>query len=181
LNAYEGMFVIDIKEIRKDSNEAEEMIEGLIKKSGGEVAMMNRWDERKMAYDIKGRDVGFYMLTYFEGGPDVVRKLTRECQLSTVILRSLCFKIKEIPAPDAFAEEKEEPRAADAAEAAAKAPAEAAAPAAKTDAPAAEGTTEPADGPPEAEKTPAEAEAASAESAPDSGESEETQKTEEDK
>jgi small subunit ribosomal protein S6 len=95
------MFVIDLKEVRKDSNEAEEAIANLVKKSGGEIGRMERWDERRLAYDIKGRDVGLYMLTYFKGGPDVVGKLTRECRLSSAILRSLFFRIREIPDPEA--------------------------------------------------------------------------------
>jgi len=97
LNTYEGMFVVDTKEVRKETQDAEEKLQGLITKSGGEVAVVKRWDERKLAYEIKGRIQGLYMLIYFTGDADVVKKLTRECQLSPLVLRLLCLKVTEVP------------------------------------------------------------------------------------
>ena len=97
MNTYEGMFVVDTKEVRKETQDAEEKLQGLITKSGGEVAVVKRWDERKLAYEIKGRIQGLYMLIYFTGDADVVKKLTRECQLSPLVLRLLCLKVTEVP------------------------------------------------------------------------------------
>jgi ribosomal protein S6 len=114
LNTYEGMFVIDTKEIRKGPEEAEEKIRGLITKVGGELAEIMRWDERKLAYEINGRDSGLYMLTFFRGGPDVVKDLNRECQLSSFVLRLLPLRIKDVPdletvsTPSRAAREREE-------------------------------------------------------------------------
>jgi len=97
LNAYEGMFVIDPREVGKDLVKGEEVIRNLIGKVGGETAGVLLWDERKMAYDIKGRDTGLYMLVYFTGGLDVIRDLNRECRLSNAELRSLILRIKALP------------------------------------------------------------------------------------
>jgi len=91
------MFVIDLSEVKKDTNEVEEQIEGLIKKCGGELAAIARWDERKLAYEIKGRDTALYTLTYFNGGQDTVKQLNHECRLSSTVLRALFLRIKEIP------------------------------------------------------------------------------------
>jgi len=113
LNAYEGMFVIDLSEVKKDTNEVEELVEGLIKKCGGELASMARWDERKLAYQIKGRDNGLYTLTYFNGGQDTVRQLNRECRLSSHVLRALFLRLKEIPDIDAVIGKKNDRAARD--------------------------------------------------------------------
>jgi small subunit ribosomal protein S6 len=153
------MFVIDVQEVRKGTDDVEEMIRGLINKSGGELAIATRWDERKLAYEIKGRDSGLYMLTYFSGGPEVVKTLTRECMLSSFVLRTLFLRVKEIPDPETLDDRSRREKAMDEAEredakrGAAPAPAKAAgAPAAATEtataaadapAPAVEGEDEP--------------------------------------
>lgn len=113
MNAYEGMFVIDLSEVKKDTNEVEEIVEGLIKKCGGELAALARWDERKLAYDIKGRDSGLYTLTYFHGGQETVKHLNHECRLSSVVLRALFLRLKEIPDIDAVIHRKNDRAARD--------------------------------------------------------------------
>jgi len=91
------MFVIDARHAGKEGREIEEKIEGLVNKVGGEVVGMKRWDERKLAYEIKGCGTGIYMLTYFKGEPDMVQGLNRECKLSPFVLRLLALKVNEIP------------------------------------------------------------------------------------
>lgn len=101
MNVYEGMFVIDTRETRSGNEEGEEKVQSLIAKSGGEVAGMKLWDERKLAYEIKGRSAGTYFLTYFQGDPEIVKRLSRECQLSTAVLRAFFLRVKEVPDLDA--------------------------------------------------------------------------------
>ena len=100
MNAYEGMFVIDTRSARKETEEPEELIRSLLEKVGGEIALMKRWDDRKLAYEINGRNTGLYLLTYFRGGPDTVMKLNRECRLAQAVLRALFLRVKEIPEAD---------------------------------------------------------------------------------
>jgi len=97
LNNYEGMFLVDAKVQKKDDKETEEVIRSLIAKCGGEVIELIDWDERKLAYEVKGATNGAYYLSYFSGESDTVKNLNHEIELSQVILRALFLSIKEIP------------------------------------------------------------------------------------
>ncbi len=97
MKTYEGMFLVDTKESKKGKDSVEEHIRTLVAKCGGEVKEFEIWDERKLAYEIKGTTNGTYFLTYFTGESDTVSRLNRECELSPVVLRSLILRVKAIP------------------------------------------------------------------------------------
>ena len=111
MKIYEGMFLVDAKEARKASASMEDHIRGLVAKCGGEIKVFEKWDERKLAYEIKGTRNGTYYLTYFTGLDDTVSRLYRECELSPILLRALFLRVKKVPEP-----RREEPEEAPAAE-----------------------------------------------------------------
>ena len=111
MKIYEGMFLVDTKEARKSSASVEEHIRNLVAKCGGEIKVFDKWDERKLAYEIKGTRNGTYYLTYFTGVEDTVSRLYRECELSPVLLRALFLRVKKVPEPKR--EEPEQPPAAE--------------------------------------------------------------------
>jgi len=64
-------------------------VRGLLQKSGAEILTFDRWDERHLAYPIKGRSRGVYLLVRFTAPTDHIRTIERDCQLSDAILRVL--------------------------------------------------------------------------------------------
>ena len=102
---YEGMFLAHNKEARKDVEYLEEHVRQLVEKSGGSVTHLKKWDERKLAYPIKGVTHGIYLLTYFTGEKDVVSKLRADVRLSRLVLRQLILRRETMPeAIETFAE-----------------------------------------------------------------------------
>jgi small subunit ribosomal protein S6 len=65
----------------------------VIEQLGGEVLLSRLWDERKLAYPIKGHRRGTYWLAYFRIDPSAVKDLTRQFQLSGSILRFLILLV----------------------------------------------------------------------------------------
>lgn len=111
---YEGMFVVQNREGQKEPDPMVELITGLITKSGGELVSIEKWDDRKLAYDIDGHSQGIFYLTYFTGDENTVQKLRRECRLSDTILRALFLAIDKIPTPeDVHRQSGRVPRAAE--------------------------------------------------------------------
>ena len=49
----------------QDQQAALNLVRGMIEKHGGEVLVIKRWDERKLAYEIKRQKRGTYVITYF--------------------------------------------------------------------------------------------------------------------
>jgi ribosomal protein S6 len=64
----------------------------LVTRHGGEILYTERWPDRKLAYEIKGRKKGTYFLTYFRAAGEAISGVRRDAQLSDRILRVLIVK-----------------------------------------------------------------------------------------
>lgn len=94
---YEGMFVTHNKEAKKDTAYLSDHVKGLIEKVGGSVIQLVKWDERKLAYPIKGVSHGVYFLTWFSSDSAAEQKLRQEVRLSGLILRHLVMALESAP------------------------------------------------------------------------------------
>ena len=90
---YEGMFILDSNRFGRDPDGISGQIPGMIQKLGGEMLVSRLWEERRLAYPIKGQRKGTYWLTYFrmEGGQ--LSALRHQCEINENIMRFLFLKI----------------------------------------------------------------------------------------
>ena len=65
----------------------------MIQEAGGEILVSRLWEERRLAYPIKGQRKGAYWLTYFRLDGPKLGELTRKCQINENILRVLFLKV----------------------------------------------------------------------------------------
>jgi ribosomal protein S6 len=61
----------------------------ILEKAGAEIVSMKKWDERRLAYEINGKNRGTYILCYFHADGQKIRRIERDAQLSELILRVL--------------------------------------------------------------------------------------------
>ena len=87
-NVYEGLFLFS-HGATGNLQEASDHVRDLLSRAGTEVVSFRRWDERKLAFDIKGNKRGVYFLVYFNAPPESMPVLERDCNLSEQILRSM--------------------------------------------------------------------------------------------
>jgi len=87
---YEGMFLVDAG--NPDFEASSEPVRTVLDRSEAEVLSIKPWDERKLAYEIKGRKRGLYVLTYFKIDPGKVAELERDAELSESIIRMLLLR-----------------------------------------------------------------------------------------
>ena len=92
-NVYEGLFIFDSDLYAKGADEISSRVTSIVEQLGGEVLLSRIWDERKLAYPIKGHRRGTYWLAYFRVDPSVVKDITRQFQLSDSILRFLILLV----------------------------------------------------------------------------------------
>jgi small subunit ribosomal protein S6 len=77
----------------------------LIETNGGTVQKIDVWERRKLAYEIKGKTEGIYVVMHFTGEPKVETELRRIFQISEDQIRFMIVKPEEdIPAAPAAAE-----------------------------------------------------------------------------
>ena len=93
-NVYEGLFIFDSDLYAREADEVSSQVAGIVEQRGGEILLSRMWDERKLAYPIKGHRRGTYWLAYFRIDPSVVKDLTRQFQLSDSILRFLILLVE---------------------------------------------------------------------------------------
>ncbi|MCL2005381.1 MAG: 30S ribosomal protein S6 [Planctomycetaceae bacterium] len=92
-NVYEGLFIFDSDLYARGADEVSSQVANIVEQLGGEILLSRLWDERKLAYPIKGHSRGTYWLAYFKIDPTAVKDLTRQFQLSGSILRFLILLV----------------------------------------------------------------------------------------
>jgi small subunit ribosomal protein S6 len=91
---YEGMFILDASKYSRDPAGMSQQVVDLIQQHGGTVLASRLWDERKLAYPIKGHKKGVYWLTYFRMPSGNLVALERQCEITDDILRKLVLKVE---------------------------------------------------------------------------------------
>jgi small subunit ribosomal protein S6 len=71
-------------------------IRRLMERAEAELVFCRKWDERRLAYKVKGRKRGLYVLTYFKSPTGKIAGLERDSQLSENILRVLILRADEV-------------------------------------------------------------------------------------
>ncbi|MHC4645777.1 MAG: 30S ribosomal protein S6 [Planctomycetota bacterium] len=86
---YEAMFLIDSALAASDWEGVNKSIRNILERTGAEIVSISKWDERKLAYDIRGQSRGTYILCYFRADGKKIREIERDVQLSEQIMRVL--------------------------------------------------------------------------------------------
>lgn len=89
---YEGLFLFNIQEIEGDLNTATETLQEILDRAEAEVITLSKWDERKLAYEIKGQKRGLYLLTHFKARGSQIANIERDVNLSEKLLRCMIIK-----------------------------------------------------------------------------------------
>lgn len=93
MNVYEGMFILDSTKYARDPETVTSQLNELVAEFGGTVLVSQLWDERKLAYPIKGQKKGAYWLIYFRMDGGNLVAFERQCELNENLLRRLILKI----------------------------------------------------------------------------------------
>lgn len=92
-HVYEGMFILDSNRYGRDPEAVSDQISKMIQTAGGQMLVSRLWEERRLAFPIKGHRRGTYWLTYFGLESGRLGDIERECQLNENILRRLFLKV----------------------------------------------------------------------------------------
>ena len=93
LNVYEGMFILDSGRFARDPEGISAQLNKLVGEAGGEILVSRLWEERRLAYPIKGQRKGVYWLMYFRLDSLKLVELNRQFDLFDANIRNLLIKI----------------------------------------------------------------------------------------
>lgn len=92
MRQYELMIIIHPDEAGDDHTRFVETIENWVKSSGGQIARVDDWGSRRLAYPIRHQREGKYLLFQLMLPPAAVAELEHNLRLSEPILRYLIVR-----------------------------------------------------------------------------------------
>ncbi|MBI1336903.1 MAG: 30S ribosomal protein S6 [Phycisphaera sp.] len=95
LPLYEGLFLMSAT-AGADIEQSLALVKEILDRAEAQVLVLTKWDERKLAYPIKGQKRGLYILAYFRARPTQIANIDRDCNLSENIVRSLILAAPHI-------------------------------------------------------------------------------------
>jgi small subunit ribosomal protein S6 len=87
LNTYEAMFLLGPS--GADAEKAVSLVRGMIEKHGGQILVIKKWDERKLAFEINRQKRGTYVISFFKAPAPAIAPLERDVKLSEDVMRIL--------------------------------------------------------------------------------------------
>ena len=92
MNKYEMLYVLEAAA----SEEAKEAViakfEGLVATLGGTVEKTDKWGERKLAYPIRFKDSGYFVLMTFTAEGKAIAEIDRVARLTNEVIRTVITK-----------------------------------------------------------------------------------------
>lgn len=118
-NYYELTYIIN--PVLEDDEIAEvvEKIKDFIRNNDGEIDEVDEWGNRKFAFEMDGKNSGYYVNAYFTAPGELIEKLERMLRIDDNIMRYLTLKYdakmmrhrelqRKNAVPQVFVEEQEE-------------------------------------------------------------------------
>ena len=95
MNNYEVMFIIK-STLEEEKKEAViETVKGIIEHDGGEIAKVDVWGMKKLAYPIQKMNEGYYVIVEFAAKPELPHELDRRLKISDNVIRHMIINKDE--------------------------------------------------------------------------------------
>lgn len=95
VHLYEGLFIIS-QAGGSDMAAAMTQVSDLLARIEAEIVLLQKWDDRRLAYPIRGQKRGLYILAYFRAPASRLINLERDCNLSEHVLRVMTIRADHI-------------------------------------------------------------------------------------
>ena len=99
LNQYEAMFLLPAG-ASAEMEKSLAAVRGMIERHGGQVIVLKKWDERKLAYELNRQKRGLYVIAYFRAPGPAVTAIERDVNLAEDMLRVLVTKADHLSEPE---------------------------------------------------------------------------------
>ena len=94
INKYETIFVIDGRKTEEETVALVDKFKSLIE-ANGTIESVDEWGKRRLAYEIKDRTEGFYVLVDFKADAEFPKELERQYKITDGILRTIVIRKDE--------------------------------------------------------------------------------------
>ena len=109
MRPYETIFILDPDLEEAQTQSAIEKAKGIITQNKGEILKVEDWGKRKLAYQVKKKTKGHYILIHFIGSSTLVSELERNFRVMDAVIKFQSVRLDESHAPSSGAPIPEEP------------------------------------------------------------------------
>ena len=92
---YEVMYIATPDAADDDVTRLNESLQGVIEREGGSVVRLDNMGRRKLAYEIKRKTEGHYVLFEIEGSGREIAELERRMRVNDLIMRYITVRVDE--------------------------------------------------------------------------------------
>ncbi len=109
MRPYETIFILDPDLEEPQTQSAIEKAKSIIAQNKGEIVKVEDWGKRKLAYQVKKKTKGHYILIHFMGSPTLVAELERNFRVMDAVIKFQSVRLDETQAPSSAVPIPEEP------------------------------------------------------------------------
>ncbi len=95
MKRYETIFILDPDLEEDQSQPIVEKIKGIITHSNGEIHKVEDWGKRRLAYPVKKKPRGHYILIHFTGSPALLSELHRNFRVMDPVVKFQSVRLDE--------------------------------------------------------------------------------------
>ena len=95
MQKYETIYIMDPDLEETQAQATIEKIKGIITQNSGEIIKVEDWGKRKLAYDVKKKPRGHYILTTFSGSPALLSELHRNFRVMDAVIKFQSVRLDE--------------------------------------------------------------------------------------
>ncbi len=92
---YESIFILDPDIEDEAAQSAIEKIKGIITQGQGEILKVEDWGKRKLAYEVRKKSKGHYVLIHFSGTPALLSELERNYRVMDAVIKFQSVRLDE--------------------------------------------------------------------------------------
>jgi len=89
------MFIVDPTISDDEINTIQQRLGDLATSRGAEVKKIAPWERRRLAYEIKGKRDGIYILAQLRAQPSIITELERQLRVTETVLRHMVVRLDE--------------------------------------------------------------------------------------
>jgi small subunit ribosomal protein S6 len=89
------MFIVDPTLSDEEVGSIEQRLTDLTEARAGEMKKIAPWQRRRLAYEIKGRRDGIYILAELKANPEIIKELEAQLRVAENVLRHMVVRLDE--------------------------------------------------------------------------------------
>jgi small subunit ribosomal protein S6 len=95
MRKYETIFILDPDLDEEQTQSSIEKVKRIITQTSGEILKAEDWGKRKLAYEVKKKPRGHYILIQFQGSPASLSELERNFRVMDAVIKFQSVRLEE--------------------------------------------------------------------------------------